>query len=59
MFDPKTDKYPYPEDTASHYLDVKMDRGIVTCNKYQIAALFVKITLDENFICIRMCEPTN
>lgn len=34
MFDPKTDKYPYPEDTASHYLDVKMDRGIVFDKDY-------------------------
>ena len=29
MFDPKTTKYPYPEDTCGHYLDVKMDRGII------------------------------
>lgn len=34
MFDPKTDKFPYPEDTASHYAEVKMDRGIVFDDKY-------------------------
>ena len=34
MFDPKTDKFPYPEDTASHYAEVKMDRGIVFDKDY-------------------------
>ena len=34
MFDPKTTKYPYPEDTASHYAEVKMDRGIVFDKDY-------------------------
>lgn len=34
MFDPKSDKYPYPEDTSGHYLDVKMDRGIVFDKNY-------------------------
>lgn len=34
MFDPKTNKFPYPEDTSSHYLKVKMDRGIVFDNNY-------------------------
>ena len=29
MFDPKTNRYPYPEDTGRHYLEVHMDRGIV------------------------------
>ena len=28
MFDPKTQKYPYPMDTDKHYLEVHMDRGI-------------------------------
>ena len=27
MFDPKTNKYPYPEDTNRHYLEVKKDDG--------------------------------
>lgn len=34
MFDPKTDKYPYPEDTSGHYLDVTMDRGIIFNKDY-------------------------
>ncbi len=34
MFDPKTDKYPYPEETDKHYLKIKMDRGIVFDTKY-------------------------
>lgn len=29
MFDPKTNKYPYPEKTNLHYLEVRKDRGIV------------------------------
>lgn len=28
MFDPKTNKYPYPIDTDKHYLEVKKDNGI-------------------------------
>ena len=34
MFDPKTNKYPYPKLTDSHYLEVKMDRGIVFDSDY-------------------------
>lgn len=34
MFDPKTNKFPYPEDTASHYATPKMDRGIVFDKDY-------------------------
>ena len=33
MFDPKTKKYPYPEDTGSHYLIVKKDDGTVFLEK--------------------------
>ncbi len=29
MFDPKTQKFPYPEITDRHYLELKMNRGIV------------------------------
>ena len=28
MFDPKTNHYPYPEDTDRHYLRVYKNRGI-------------------------------
>ena len=34
MFDPKTNKYPYPEDTSGHYLDVTIDRGIIFDKDY-------------------------
>lgn len=34
MFDPKTDKYPYPESTCDHYLEVNVDRGIVFNKDY-------------------------
>ena len=34
MFDPKTDKFPYPEQTDGHYLKLKMDRGIVFDGDY-------------------------
>ena len=34
MFDPKTDKYPYPESTCGHYLEVNVDRGIVFNKDY-------------------------
>ena len=27
-FDPKTKKYPYPKDTAMHYLKIKKNRNI-------------------------------
>ena len=29
MFDPKTNRFPYPETTDRHYLETHMDRGIV------------------------------
>ena len=33
-FDPKTDKFPYPEDTDKHYLHVKKDNGVVFDENY-------------------------
>ena len=33
-FDPKTDKYPYPEDTDKHYLVVKKNNGLVFDSNY-------------------------
>lgn len=29
MFDPKTNRYPYPEQTDQHYLEIRKDRGLV------------------------------
>ena len=34
MFDPKTNKFPYPLDTGTHYLHVKKDNGNVYDSKY-------------------------
>ncbi len=34
MFDPKTDKFPYPDETDGHYLKVKRDRKIVFDSNY-------------------------
>ena len=34
MFDPKTNKFPYPEDTGAHYLVVKKDNGNVYDENY-------------------------
>ena len=34
MYIPNTDKYPYPEDTSGHYLEVTMDRGIIFDKNY-------------------------
>ncbi len=33
-YDPKTDKFPYPEDTDKHYLHVKKDDGTVFDKNY-------------------------
>lgn len=34
MFDPKCAKYPYPEDTSGHYLDVTFNRGLIFDKDY-------------------------
>lgn len=34
MFDPKTNKFPYPEETDKHYLELKKNRGIVFDSDY-------------------------
>lgn len=34
MFDPKTNRFPYPEETDKHYLKLKMNRGIVFDSNY-------------------------
>ena len=34
MFDPKTNRYPYPELTDKHYLEIHKDRGYVFDTKY-------------------------
>lgn len=34
-FDPKTTKFPYPKDTAGHYIRTKKNRGLVFDEHYQ------------------------
>ena len=34
MFDPKTNKFPYPEETDKHYIKLKKNRGIVFDSDY-------------------------
>ena len=34
MFDPKTNKFPYPDTTDKHYLKLKKNRGIVFDSDY-------------------------
>ena len=34
MFVPNTDKYPFPEDTGAHYMEVHKDRGIIFDKDY-------------------------
>ena len=33
-YDPKTHKFPFPEDTDKHYITVKKDNGLVFDGKY-------------------------
>ena len=35
MYDPKTKKYPYPEDTAGHYIKIRKDDGTVFDRNYR------------------------
>ena len=34
IYDPKTTRYPYPEDTSAHYITVKKDNGIIFDRNY-------------------------
>ena len=34
IFDPKTKKFPYPTDTASHYITIKKDNKAVFDTDY-------------------------
>ncbi len=43
-FDPKTNKFPYPEDTDKHYLEVKKNFGLVFDENYQY------INVDKRFM---------
>ena len=47
-FDPKTKKYPYPEDTSAHYLKIKKDRGLVFDKNYKYVDKSKKFRFVQN-----------
>ena len=49
MFDPKPNRYPYPEDTDRHYLSVKKDNGLVFDVNYPYIDTSKKFRRSENF----------
>ena len=49
MFDPKPNRYPYPEDTDKHYLSVKKNNGLVFDVNYPYIDTSKKFKRSENF----------
>ena len=49
VFDPKPNRYPYPEDTDRHYLDVKKNNGLVFDTNYPYIDTSKKFRRKENF----------
>ena len=49
VFDPKPNRYPYPEDTDRHYLDVKKNNGLVFDVNYPYIDTSKKFRRNENF----------
>ena len=49
VFDPKPNRYPYPEDTDRHYLDVKKNNGLVFDTNYPYIDTSKKFRRNENF----------
>ena len=49
MFDPKPNRYPYPEDTDKHYLSVKKNNGLVFDVNYPYIDASKKFKRSENF----------
>lgn len=50
MFDPKTKRFPYPEDTDRHYLAVKRDRGLVFDANYPYVDRSKRFLLKQNLL---------
>lgn len=50
MFDPKTNKFPYPEETDQHYLKLKMNRGIIFDSNYP----YIDTTKSFKFKCFML-----
>lgn len=55
MFDPKTNKYPYPVDTAKHYLVVKKDDGTVFDKNYPYIDNSKKFRFGDAFVRAVLC----
>lgn len=52
-FDPKTNKFPYPENTCEHYLKVKKDDGTIFDEKYSYVDASEKFTKKRKlFYCL-------
>ena len=49
VFDPKPNRYPYPEDTDRHYLNVKKNNGLVFDVNYPYIDTSKKFRRSENF----------
>ena len=49
VFDPKPNRYPYPEDTDKHYLNVKKNNGLVFDVNYPYIDTSKKFRRSENF----------
>ena len=50
MFDPKTNKYPYPKETDHHYLEVHKNRGIVFDAKYPYVDRSKRFVFKQNVV---------
>ena len=55
MFDPKTTRYPYPEDTGSHYLVVKKDDGTVFDANYPYVDRSKKMKRTQFWMRVGIC----
>ena len=49
-YDPKTNKFPYPEDTDKHYINIKKDRGIIFDENYPYVDNSKKFKRKRRFI---------
>ena len=49
-YDPKTNKFPYPEDTDKHYIIIKKDRGIIFDENYPYVDNSKKFKRKRRFI---------
>lgn len=50
MFDPKPNRYPYPEDTDKHYITVKKNNGLIFDTEYPYIDTSKKFKRSEDFV---------